>query len=63
MGYPERPAGRGGYTLKILRTDGCCPQCGEGCTHVHGWTLQGLRDTYACGACGVTEYRVVECAS
>jgi len=50
-------------TGRLATTDGCCPQCGEGCTHVHGWTLQGLRDTYACGDCGVTEYQVVASAS
>ena len=48
---------------RLATTDGCCPQCGLDCTHVHGWTLKGLRDTYACGDCGVTEYQVVASAS
>lgn len=50
-------------TGRLATDDGCCPQCGANCTHVHGWTLKGLRDTYACGDCGVTEYHVMASAS
>ena len=48
---------------RLATNDGLCPQCGLHCTHVHGWTLHGLRDTYACTTCGVTEYQVVAAAS
>lgn len=47
----------------LATTTGLCPVCGLECKHVHGWTLTGMHDTYACGGCGVTEYRVVESAS
>ncbi|HWH09351.1 MAG TPA: hypothetical protein VNX21_09130 [Candidatus Thermoplasmatota archaeon] len=42
----------------LSRTTGCCPSCGRAVQRTHAFDGARLMDTYACGRCGPTAYRV-----